>query len=640
MRQSRRSLLPIALIGLIVLGCQGVTVKKVGRREAESSSQGYPSVSAAGSPPAPDLRNPGTSEPATLIQLAGASDRAGRGSVEASPELALAYDLDAITRSAAAMAAIPEVGDGGQVDPRFDAARAIYNDALARFLRITSGRRMRLDGAWRDGLAARGVRISLRADAAVWSPDQFDEFLFATDYVVRGKIRHFGSEGVGVPLIAIKRFKFKEFEERRGREKFLMPRQVYPVTALLKVVNPGGSKSGDTPEFRLELHDPLRCRRVRFAGRVEPLARDLTTPLAYHFARSPLPFLQEVGLLDPQRLEKLAGLYMLHPYEPGKIPVVLVHGLRSSPVAWLKVINELRGDPALSDRYQFWLFMYPSGTPFPLSAATLRQALGESRQAVDPGHADPALDRMVLVGHSMGGLISKMMVLESGDALWKLVSTRPIDGLQASPETRAMLKRVFFFEPYPSIRRVVFIATPHRGSELGDQFIGRLADRLIRLPNPLRATYRALLAQNGPDAFTPGIRAGLPSSIDELRRDNPLLLTLGRLPIRPEVAFHSIIGQKQEGPLEAITDGVVPYASAHLDGAASERIVRGDHGCQDGLDTIAELRRILTLHLKPVVRESRVTTDAGAPALSPPTSPDPLSPPPQPDRSRGRPAGG
>src|SRR6185437_5742943 len=136
--------------------------------------------------------------------------------------------------------------------------------------------------------------------------------------------------------------------------------------------------------YRLELHDPLRTGEVRFAGGMQPLTADLSTSLAYHFVRSPLPVLQEIGLLDPQWLEKLAGLYMLHPYEPGKIPVVLVHGLRSSPAAWMKVINDLRGDPILRDRYQFWLFMYPTGTPFPVSAAGLRKGLDELREAIDP----------------------------------------------------------------------------------------------------------------------------------------------------------------------------------------------------------------------------------------------------------------
>jgi hypothetical protein len=174
-----------------------------------------------------------------------------------------------------------------------------------------------------------------------------------------------------------------------------------------------------------------------------------------------------------------------------------------------------------------------------------------------------------------------------------------------------MLRRVFFFEPHPAIARVVFIATPHRGSELGDQFIGRLADRLIRLPVPLRLLYRNLLAQNGAEFFTSEIlEGGLPSSIDELRSDNRLLRTLAGLPRKP-VPVHSIIGQKDPGlPIELGSDGVVPYSSSHLDWASSESVVPGDHGCQDSSDTIRELRRILYLHL------GKAPPDAGPPRSS------------------------
>jgi pimeloyl-ACP methyl ester carboxylesterase len=162
-----------------------------------------------------------------------------------------------------------------------------------------------------------------------------------------------------------------------------------------------------------------------------------------------------------------------------------------------------------------------------------------------------------------------------------------------------MLRKVAFFEPHPSISRVVFIATPHRGSELGNQFIGRLADRLIRLPLSLRLTYKALLVQNGPDFFTPEIRRdGLPSSIDELRTNNRLLMTLTRLPRKPGVPVHSIIGQFDPTlPIDQGSDGVVPYTSSHLDWADSELVVPGDHGCQDTPETIKELRRILLLHI-------------------------------------------
>jgi hypothetical protein len=189
--------------------------------------------------------------------------------------------------------------------------------------------------------------------------------------------------------------------------------------------------------------------------------------------------------------------------------------------------------------------------------------------------------------------------LESGESIWKLVANRPFADLRATEEHRDLLHRVFFFNPHPSVRRVIFIATPHRGSEMGDQFIGQLARRLIRLPASLRSTYRTLLALNGDDFFTPEIRAGLPTSIDELRRDNRLLATLSRLPVGPGVVYHSIIGQQDAGiALESSGDGVVPYASAHLDGATSELVVHGDHGCHDGPETILEIRRILGLHIQ------------------------------------------
>ena len=290
---------------------------------------------------------------------------------------------------------------------------------------------------------------------------------------------------------------------------------------------------------------------------------------------------------------------MLHPYIPGRIPVVFVHGLRSSPAAWLKVMNEMRGDPNLRDRYQIWLFMYPTGTPFPYSAAKLRASLDELRDVVDPGREDKALDRAVLVGHSMGGLITRLMVSSSGQSLWNLVGARPFDELKASPERKELLRNVFFFEPHPMVTRAVFVATPHGGSELGDEFIGRLADRLIRMPSSLRSTYRSLLVQNGPDFFTPEVRSGgLPSSIDELRRNNRLLTTMATLPTRPGLVAHSVIGRKDPTvPIPESTDGVVPYASSHIDWATSELVVDGDHGCQDTPATIEELRRILTLHL-------------------------------------------
>ncbi len=583
----------------LATGCQGVSVWRV-----VSAPRVWPTVSrdrtdiaalphADGDRGGPDGRRAAAAD----------SYAAGRAAARVSPELAARYQLGAIADASAALAALPPApgANGADDDRRIVDAREISNAALEELLRLTGGRWIHPDAKWRARLAANGVRVVGPGDGdpSCCDPDRFDELLFTRDYNVRGMEHPYRTEGIGVPLIAVRRFDPMRLGHREGEDRFLMPHEVYPVTAVLRIVTPAG-EHGPTAatEYRLELRDPLTTHQVELAGRARPLASDLTTPLAYHFARSPLPILQEVGLLDPGWLEPLQGLYMLHPYEPGKIPVVFVHGLRSSPLAWLKVINEIWGDPALRDRYQVWLFIYPTGKPIPASAAALRAGLDDLRRGIDPKHADPALDRMMLVGHSMGGLISKMMVLESGEEIWRLFSHRPFEELQAPTESRERLRQALFFHPVPSVARIVFVATPHRGSELGDGPIGRITDRLIRLPRALRSTYRALMTQNGRDFFTPMLKDGVPTSIDELRFDNPFLTTLARLPRRADVPVHSIIGRKDPAvPLEESSDGVVPYVSSHIDWADSERVVTGDHGCQDIPETIAEIRRILRLHL-------------------------------------------
>jgi pimeloyl-ACP methyl ester carboxylesterase len=582
-------------------------MERIGRWAARQKVETGTPPPLRGASPAPGAVEP--SDPGSLLARAERSYRAGLRARRGSSEINARYQVDALHDATAAIRGmLAEAGDGGP-DPDLPRARVLHSSAQEEFLRTTSGRSVKLDEKWRAGLEEQGIRLTIARDSEFLSPESFDRFFFDDDFAVKNLDDEHKTEGVGVPLIALRRFDLRALERREGEEKFLMPRQVYPMTAVLK---PEPTAPGEPYNLRLELHDPLVESTVDLDGPAEPLAADLTTPLVYHFVQSPLPILQEIGLLDPQWLEKVAGLYMLHPYEPGKIPIVLVHGLRSSPAAWMHVINALRGDPALRERYQVWLFMYPTGTPFPASAARLRKGLDELREVVDPEHADPAFDRAVLIGHSMGGLISKMMIEQSGDEIWKLVGRRPFEELKAEPEHREMMRRVFFFEPHPAIARVVFIATPHRGSDLGDQFIGRLADRLIRLPIPMRVLYRKLLAQNGEDFFTPEIReGGLPSSIDELRTDNRLLRTLAGLPRKP-VPVHSIIGQNDPNlPIELGSDGVVPYTSSHLDWATSELVVDGDHGCQAEAETLRELRRILYLHL-------------GQPA--PPDDPDQHSP--------------
>jgi pimeloyl-ACP methyl ester carboxylesterase len=476
--------------------------------------------------------------------------------------------------------------------PTLGEARVLYNRSLDRVLRLTGGHVIRPDPTWSAKCARRGMPVVFARGSGQWPPERFDELRFACDYVVQGMDHYYGSDGLGVPLMAIRRPSPEQLDHRQGADRFFPYWEVYPVTAILRPVQ---AASGGA--WALELHDAFNVDSVPVGGRVEPLAADLTTPTAYHFARGRLAHYEHISFLTPDRLGRRAGLHMLHPYERGKIPVVMIHGLGSSSKAWGRVVNELRGDPALRAQYQFWMYMYPTGNPFLLSAAGLRQALHEARDAVDPGRTDPAYDQMVLIGHSMGGLLTRLSITDSRDALWRIVANRPIESLVASPEDRDLITRVFFFQPMPFVKRVVFIATPHRGSELADDLIGRVCDALIRLPDPLRRSHDAVFAQNEPGFFTPRFRAGVPTSIDELEVEDPYLSALDRLPAAQWVQAHTIVGKVGGGPLETSSDGVVPYRSAHIDWSRSERVVPHSHFCQDATETIAELHRILALHL-------------------------------------------
>ena len=189
------------------------------------------------------------------------------------------------------------------------------------------------------------------------------------------------------------------------------------------------------------------------------------------------------------------GLSLLGHYQRGKIPVVFVHGLWANPCSWTRMIESLEADAALRDQYQFWTFGYSTGDPIPYSASLLRHDLDEVRRKFDPDATDAAFDRMVLVGHSMGGLLTKMMVQDSGTRLWQLISNRPVEQLAGEPHDRELFRTALVFKPRPEVRRVVFIATPHRGSRVDQGGLGHLGSRLVRLPDPLRASHERLLAE-------------------------------------------------------------------------------------------------------------------------------------------------
>ena len=302
---------------------------------------------------------------------------------------------------------------------------------------------------------------------------------------------------------------------------------------------------------------------------------------------------------DPAGLFRFepTGLSLLRPYRRGKIPVLFVHGLWSNPRSWSRMIEDLEADPQIMDRFQFWTYGYSTGDPILYSASLLRRDLEEARRKFDPAGTDAAFDRIVVVGHSLGGLLAKMMAQDSGDRLWRITtSDRPFEELAGDPDDLGLFRRCLFFRPRPEVRRVVFIATPHRGSRVDRGPLQGLALRVVRVPDPLRAAHDRLVARNGPAAFREFVRRGLPTSIDELGWESPTVTGLGELRLADGVVAHSIIADLRDPPRAGGGDGLVSYDSAHLNGVASEALVSAGHLCQAHPAVIREVRRILADH--------------------------------------------
>lgn len=490
-------------------------------------------------------------------------------------------------------------------DPQFRGACDLYNGALESSLRLVCKQLGLAPGkSYAIHAPAGDWEITCQLMAGAWRPEDFGRFEFVSDYEVRGLNNHYQTYGLGVPLIAVR----QDYPDQPPEARYYPPGLSYPVTAFLRPVPEhalDGAGPGKQRRGNLELYDPLSTTDIPVAGVQVPLESDLTTPLAYFLSNLNLEQIATAGLLRPERLLALRpgapapvmGLYMVQPYERGKIPVLLVHGLWSSPMTWMQLFNDLRSCPEIRQRYQFWFYLYPTAQPFWISAAQLRRDMAELRAALDPERQEPALDQMVLVGHSMGGLVSRLQTLRSGEAFWRLASDRPLEAIRTAPEIRKRLYECFFFEPNPSIRRVITLGTPHRGSHFSNQATQWLAGRLIRLPQILLPSQEALFRDNL-EAFGPQSLLRVATSVDALSPSSPIFAAMLAAPRAPWVKYHNIIGVLPEQGFSSrwapFGDGVVSYASAHVDDAESELVVPAHHSQVHSHPlAVLEVRRIL-----------------------------------------------
>lgn len=431
-----------------------------------------------------------------------------------------------------------------------------------------------------------GRMLGVSADARTTLDPRLASEVVPADAIRITKLRmRTVQEGIGLPCVA--RFAPKS-AALRG-EPGVPPRAgiCEPVTVVVR-------SDGNNPQmafYRTRVDD-----EIEVSGAKRTLAADFSAPLAYMLSHGQNRNMDVAALLRTDLMVSYMGLYQFARFDPNKIPVVFVHGLMSRPETWVPAVNELMADKQIRERYQFWFFLYPTGLPVWGSAAALRSELDRFRKVVDPSRRNRNIDRTVLVGHSMGGLISSLQIRTGGKALWKQFMDTPPERLSLSPELKERIIRIVQFQPRPEISRVVFFATPHRGSDLAVHPISDFFSRLIRLPisfldsdryklqSALREEYRELFVAPA-------------NSLVFLRANSPLLKSILALPMRPGVPYHSVIGDQGRGDTPNSSDGVVPYWSSHLKGATSEKIVPSGHGAHENPEGIAEFKRILRSHL-------------------------------------------
>ena len=480
--------------------------------------------------------------------------------------------LQALAGDLAAAKIATDALDRGRDDTN---ARNLYNFAVARS--VENLQRAQLE-PWRHPITVSGpdgqyVLTTPRPIDSQHDPSKYD--LFPTDALKLGgkffKTRS-SLEGIGAPLVAVERVENREF-----RQRYELPRVYAPVTAVIKFQ---GQRA------QLEFIEPFANDRAKIDNHLFRLAADYDTPIAMLLSRERPDKLGLIRLLRPEKYAYTARLTRLQPFDPGRTPVIFVHGLQDTPVSFAPMVNALRKDPEIQRRYQFWVFSYPSGYPYPYSATLLRRELdGIARKF-------PNRKSIVLVGHSMGGMVCRLMITDAGDKIWRdLFAKSPAETALAG-HAREFLRDVFVFNHRPEVKRVIFISTPHRGSLLASSWIGRLGTRLVKAPSVLADARDAAVASMTDDVAARQLQR-VPNSIDTLDPNDRFVQLVNKLPLVPGVPYHSIIGDRGKGDTPNSSDGVVAYWSSHLAGAQSELIVPTNHGAEHSPEGIAEVRRIL-----------------------------------------------
>jgi hypothetical protein len=442
-----------------------------------------------------------------------------------------------------------------------------------------------------------------------WQPDDFD-MLATVGGPADSKLRcRYAWHGLGVSSVVVRLRDCHDLP----RDRYFRDRHPFAATWVLHPDLSPWLTNHHCPEAgsfapRLDCYDPLRIRTTVIEGSEVPLAGDISAPLAWLGEKSDANENALTGFFNPTSPEIHRGIYMLEPYQPGKAPVVFVHGLLGNPLNWLDLANDLRSDTSINEHCQLWAFNYPTGEGFLKSAADLRRDLAIAATDCDPNLGDPSLMQMVVIGHSMGGLLTKLQIASSGSRLWDSYFRIPFAEAQMSPAARREFGSRFFFVPNPFVKRAVFVATPHDGAPAGLGSLRVVASLLVERPEDEQQFKQFKRDNPGIVRFWAPRR--LPASVDMLALSNPLLEAMRNLPVAPEVQMHTIYGRIPNIINVMPSDRVVPVSSARHPCVQSERKVRAGHAqVHTHPESCQEIRCILHEHIRESALGAEVVRD-------------------------------
>ena len=531
----------------------------------------------------------------------------------------LAMDLYLDAAHAAWSYTVDRDSSGKISDP--DSARTretveIYNTSLEHLLRlIRDSGRYSLGQSIRLPVSRRTLNVTIPFPTHWLTSDQLGDFAFVSDYELKNLRNRHTTTGLGVPIMVRRRRPHTE----QQLEEYYEDEVTLPVSVVARFSTSALDSSNES-SVKLELLDPRDSEGVFVNNTLLPLESDLSTPLAWFLTDPKKSLLDTFAFLRPDKAQSLEGLYMVTPYDPDRIPVLMVHGLWSSPVTWMEMFNDLQSDPELRRKYQFWFYLYPTGEPLTFATANLRDRLKQLRERCDPYGRNEKLDQMVVVGHSMGGLMSYLLTVDTDEKLWASLSKIPVEEIRGDAEVQNQIRRVFFFEPDHSVDRIVTIASPFNGSGYANRFTQWLSGSIVSLPNTTSRLSQLIFKQNNQSMWD---RMFAPrTSLDSLNKNSAVIRLVNDTTTPAEVKHHNVVGVASGRSLKDWTDGVVRLRSASRSDADSEiRVDAGHSAVHRHPDTIAEVRRILKDHLKSLNRRrhSVIPVDHERPAN--PTTP-------------------